>query len=220
MDATRGDGDGDDRRYYAVYARRAIAPDDVLVASIPKASCLSARTCSCAAALRAERLGGGLALNIAIMHERALGERSRWAGYFAVLPRRGERGLPMFWSEEQRRRLRGTDLLPHVLEDDRALAEDFEEHVERGLCVNHPDAFPAKKHSLRDYLEAASVAASRAFFIGDDAGEALVPWADMFNHRTDGETVRVFGADGGYDPDEEELPADATPSAAPAVQQQ
>ena len=111
MDATRGDGDGDDRRHYAVYARRAIAPDDVLVASIPKASCLSARTCSCAAALRAERLGGGLALNIAIMHERALGERSRWAGYFAVLPRRGERGLPMFWSEEQRRRLRGTDLL-------------------------------------------------------------------------------------------------------------
>jgi SET domain-containing protein 6 len=133
VDATRGDGDGDDRRHYAVYARRAIAPDDVLVASIPKASCLSARTCSCAAALRAERLGGGLALNIAIMHERALGERSRWAGYFAVLPRRGERGLPMFWSEEQRRRLRGTDLLPHVLEDDRALAEDFEEHVERGL---------------------------------------------------------------------------------------
>ena len=84
MDATRGDGDGDDRRHYAVYARRAIAPDDVLVASIPKASCLSARTCSCAAALRAERPGGGLAPNIAIMHERALGERSRWAGYFAV----------------------------------------------------------------------------------------------------------------------------------------
>ena len=92
---THADGTmGIDRYHYAVYAKRNLAVDTPVVTAIPKAACLSARTCSCAAALRAERLGGGLALNIAIMHERALGERSRWAGYFAVLPRRGERGRP------------------------------------------------------------------------------------------------------------------------------
>ena len=199
-----GSTDARDRYHYAVYARRDIAKGDVLLPAIPKASCLSARTASCAAELRAERLGGGLALNIAIMHERRLGDASRWAGYFAVLPKRGERTLPMFWSESELRHLRGTDLLIHVREDASAMADDFREHVEESLCVNHPKTFPPGAHTLQDYLEAASIAASRAFFIGDDCGEALVPWADMFNHRTDGEHVHVMGADGGFEGDEED----------------
>ena len=199
-----GSTDAKDRYHYAVYARRDIAVDDVVVPAIPKASCLSARTASCAAELRAERLGGGLALNVAIMHERRLGDASRWAGYFAVLPKRGERTLPMFWSESELRRLRGTDLLTHVREDASAMADDFREHVEEGLCVNHPKTFPPGAHTLQDYLEAASIAASRAFFVGDECGEALVPWADMFNHRTDGEHVHVVGADGGFEGDEED----------------
>ena len=44
-----------------------------------------ARTCSCAAALLLDARAAA-SENIAIMHERALGERSRWAEYFAVLP--------------------------------------------------------------------------------------------------------------------------------------
>jgi SET domain-containing protein 6 len=53
-------------------------------------------------------------------------------------------------------------------------------------------------------MEAASLAASRAFFIGDECGEALVPWADMFNHKTDGEHVHVLGADADEDEHEDE----------------
>ena len=65
--------------------------------------------------------------------------------------------------------------------------------------MSFPEVFdPGRYRSARGfelYLEAASLAASRAFFIGDVFGEALVPVADAFNHRTDAESVRVFGAD-------------------------
>ena len=202
---THADGTmGIDRYHYAVYAKRNLAVDTPVVTAIPKAACLSARTCSVAETLREARLGGGLALNIAIMHERSLGEGSRWAGYFAVLPARGERTLPMFWTSAQLAHLRGTDLLRHVTEDAESMRSDFRENVVDGLCVTHPDAFPPGKHTLEAYMEAASLAASRAFFIGEECGEALVPWADMFNHKTDGEHVHVLGADDDDDDGEEE----------------
>ena len=184
----------------------------MVVPSIPKSACLSARTSSCAPQLIAERLGGGLALNVAIMYERALGEKSRWYGYFSILPSRGERTLPLFWNADESgaskgrapffEALKGTELSEHVKEDVKNLREDYVENVVNGLCVNHPQIFDPDVHDARknpeafqNYLEAASLSASRAFFIGDVAGEALVPIADMFNHRTDAESVRVFGAD-------------------------
>ena len=206
--ATHADGTmGVDRYHYAVYAKRDLAVDTPVVTAIPKAACLSARTCSVAETLKAARLGGGLALNIAILHERSLGERSRWAGYFAVLPAKGERTLPMFWTEQQLQTLQGTDLLKHVTDDATCMAEDFQENVVDGLCVSHPRDFPPGTHTLEAYMEAASLAASRAFFIGDECGEALVPWADMFNHKTDGEHVHVLGADD-EDADEDEHEVD------------
>ena len=202
--ATHADGTmGVDWYHYAVYAKRDLAVDTPVVTAIPKAACLSARTCSVAETLKAARLGGGLALNIAILHERSLGERSRWAGYFAVLPAKGERTLPMFWTDRQLQTLQGTDLLKHVTDDATCMAEDFQENVVDGLCVSHPRDFPPGTHTLEAYMEAASLAASRAFFIGDECGEALVPWADMFNHKTDGEHVHVLGADD-EDADEDE----------------
>ena len=41
---------------------------------------------------------------------------------------------------------------------------DFNENVVDGLCVTHPVAFPPCKHTLEAYSEAASLAASRAFY--------------------------------------------------------
>jgi hypothetical protein len=49
------------------------------------------------------------------MYEMWLGEKSRWAGYFAILPMGGERTLPMFWSEDDRKVLTGTELYKHVV---------------------------------------------------------------------------------------------------------
>jgi|TARA_B110000967_G_scaffold199359_1_gene233674 SET domain-containing protein 6 len=183
--------------HYAVYAKTKLSHGQVVVSSIPKQACLSARTSACAKALQAEQLGGGLALNVAIMYERLLGKKSKWYGYFAVLPNKGERTLPMFWHAEALSSLDGTELQKHVTNDIQALREDYDEHVLQGLCVNHPEHFSKELYSksFELYLEAASLAASRAFYVGAIAGEALVPIADLFNHRTDNETVRVFGAD-------------------------
>ena len=85
-----------------------------MISAIPVAACLSARTCQAAEVLRAEKLGGGLALNIAIMHELWLGDESRWAGYFAILPKGGERTLPMFWSDAQLSELDGVGGYTHA----------------------------------------------------------------------------------------------------------
>ena len=218
-----GSSANQNRYHYAVFARRDIAAGEVVVRSIPKSACLSARTSSCAPQLQAERLGGGLALNIAIMHERSLREKSKWHGYFAVLPHRGERTLPMFWPDAALQTLRGTELAAHVAADALSLREDYDEHVVNGLCVRFPEVFDPLLYAdtprderndlsrnesvskgFESYLEAASLAASRAFFIGDVFGEALVPVADAFNHRTDAESVRVFGAEGGFDEDDDD----------------
>ena len=207
-----GSSANQNRYHYAVFARRDIAAGEVVVRSIPKSACLSARTSSCAPQLQAERLGGGLALNIAIMHERSLREKSKWHGYFAVLPHRGERALPMFWPNAALQTLRGTELAAHVAADAISLREDYDEHVVNGLCVRFPEVFDPSLYAkgFESYLEAASLAASRAFFIGDVFGEALVPVADAFNHRTDAESVRVFGAEGGFDEEESEEESEET----------
>ena len=56
--ATHADGTmGVDRYHYAVYAKRDLAVDTPVVTAIPKAACLSARTCSVAETLKAARLG-------------------------------------------------------------------------------------------------------------------------------------------------------------------
>ena len=204
VDRSGGDSSESIRCHYAVHARDDLPADVEIVSAIPKKACLSARTCSVAKELRDARLGGGLALNVAVMVERALGSESRWRDYFAVLPSRGERTLPMFWTEARLEALKGTDLATHVREDAENLRADYDEEVVNGLCVAHPEKFRREELTFERYLEAASLSASRAFYIGEECGEALVPWADMFNHRTDDETVRVLGADEEEEEDEEE----------------
>ena len=173
-----------------------IAVDTPVVTAIPKAACLSARTCSVAETLRAARLGGGLALNIAIMHERV----SRRAGPLGRILRGASRA----------RRAHATDVLDlrpagaparHRPAEARHRGRRADRGGFRGArrarAVREPPRrVPAEEAHARDYMEAASLAASRAFFIGDECGEAFVPWADMFNHKTDGEHVHVLGADG------------------------
>lgn len=59
-----------------------IAEQDIqenkLLCVIPRSAILSPRTTQLAAVLEAEKLGGGLALSIAVMYEASLGAASRW----------------------------------------------------------------------------------------------------------------------------------------------
>jgi SET domain-containing protein 6 len=49
-----------------------------LLCMIPRTAILSRRTTQLAKVLEAERLGGGLALTIAVMYEYSLGHNSQW----------------------------------------------------------------------------------------------------------------------------------------------
>lgn len=73
------------------------------------------------------------------MHEAALGAASRWAPYFASLPRPRER-LPMFWREDEEALLRGTELEGAPGEDRGATADDYFESV-APLLARHPAVF-------------------------------------------------------------------------------
>lgn len=62
---------------YAVAARQALSEGDQL-GVIPKSACLSIRTTSISDLIQRERLGGGLGLILAVMHERSRGAMSKW----------------------------------------------------------------------------------------------------------------------------------------------
>lgn len=60
-----------------VFALRDITEDQLLCV-IPRTAILSPRTTQLAQILEAEKLGGGLALTIAVMYEASLGIASKW----------------------------------------------------------------------------------------------------------------------------------------------
>ena len=193
------------RRHYAVFARRRIEEGETLF-EIPKTSLLCAANSErMRAFVERGALGGGLALNCVAMGELMRddvdaddAEDDFWSGFKSILPLQGERSLPMFWDEEDRARtLRGTELAEHLAEDDEAFEEDFE------TCVDAIGAEETRKMGLtvEKFKAVASMAASRAFFVGGKYQEALVPCADMFNHKTGENSVAVFGME---DEDEDE----------------
>ena len=175
-------------------------PAGTLLATIPKGSAvLSARNSVASGALEAERIGGGLALLLATLAEAALGDRSRFCHYLRSLPPRGEY-LPVLWPPGATRELlRGTSLSPEAVEKDRErVEEDWREeavpfarkHAPRllGLKKSTKDDLlllltaPGGPFSLDAFFKVATWAASRAFGVDDDHGQALVPLADAFNH--------------------------------------
>ncbi|MBC8474911.1 MAG: SET domain-containing protein [Bacteroidetes bacterium] len=157
--------------------------------SIPKTVCLGAKTCSISKELVAVGLGGGLALNFAIAQELALGPDSCWFDYLCILPSKGEQSLPMFWSKQERKKLKGTSLYSHIIMDDQSFADDYEFGFK--LLQKYIN-FKSDRVNFELYKKAVSIAASRAFYIDEYFGECLIPWADLFNHSTHNMHVKVY----------------------------
>ena len=59
--------------------------EGAVLGTVPAAACLSVQTASIANIIEAERLGGGLGLVLAVMHEVQLGPQSRWYGAVLAL---------------------------------------------------------------------------------------------------------------------------------------
>jgi hypothetical protein len=193
-DAIRVDRRWDDvaKRYnLCIVTNRTILSDEDVI-QIPKKVCLGAKTCTISGEIRQAKLAGGLALNFAIAHEISLGKLSPWSAYLGILPLDGERSLPMYWSSKMRALLQGTSLDAHTIADDSALSDDFEEG-----CALLNNLLPQESQiiDLNIYKVAASIAASRSFFVDEVYGECLVPVADFFNHKTKRQGVRVYDQD-------------------------
>ena len=170
----------DGQRGACVIASRSIDEGTMLL-TLPKQAVLSVLTASNSKALGA-LLAAGLpesaALILAIAHERGRGRSSRWSGYLASLP--SAEPLPFMWSAAELRLLAGTGLDVAARARRAELVRDYAD-----LCAwveANPGAGVALP-TLAAYLGAASLASSRAFYVDDEHGEALVPGADAFNHK-------------------------------------
>jgi hypothetical protein len=81
-------------------------------------------------------------------------------GYLSELPEREY--LPLFWTEEERILLQGTDIADRADEDLELTQEDFETNV-LPLVHQYPDRMPLPAFNLQTFRIAASWVASRAF---------------------------------------------------------
>ena len=156
-------------------------PVGTWIASIPKSACLTMLNSEIRDILEEEQLGGGLALVISVWFERGLGSASRWKGYFDFIPKRED--LPIFWKPEEVSLLKGTELGERTMADKQDVVDDFNVHV-LPLLEKYPDRFAAMKDKgVEDFLESASLVASRAFAVDEMHGDGMMPLADVFNHK-------------------------------------
>ena len=122
-----------------------------------------------------------ICLAAAITHEIVIGKKSSWHGYLTSLPVDGE-FIPLIWPGELLESLRPCDLYDEVLENRRRYSYYWDAHV-MPLLIDILGSASSRRLSFEIFLRAVSFAGSRAFFVDRAHGEALVPLADMFNHK-------------------------------------
>ncbi|KAL4578510.1 hypothetical protein LXL04_014634 [Taraxacum kok-saghyz] len=159
-----------------------------VIATIPKHSCLTVKSSGAWQLIEDFCLEGYMALSVALMYEKSLGQNSPWFGYLHLLPD-GNSDVPLLWSlDEIDDLLLGTELHKTVKEDKALVYEDWKScivpFVESAPIELNPDDF-----GVEQYLAAKSLISSRSFQIDDHYGFGMVPLADLFNHKTDAEDV-------------------------------
>ncbi|KAJ1959073.1 hypothetical protein IWQ62_004758, partial [Dispira parvispora] len=178
------------RNGMAVVALRDLAVDEVVV-RIPKSAVLSSKNCAVANVLEDEEVEGRFALTVAIMFEMAQGTASPWYGYLQSLP--AYVPTPLVWHPTEIAWLKGTDLATDLVQ----VRQDLEEVYNTALLPlvqKHSDIFqPNEFYSLERFMWATILVNSRAFQVDNYHGDAMVPFADIFNHLTGGEHVHLEG---------------------------
>ncbi|KAG1053647.1 hypothetical protein G6F43_004299 [Rhizopus delemar] len=175
---------------FGIFALKDMKKSDTIV-KIPKEVILSTKTCGIANILDEANLEGGCPLALAVLYEIAQKEDSPWYGYLQALPDQGE-DLPMFWEEEEKEWFRGTEMESPVYNDFNDLEDDYHELIEP-LLEAYPYIFKRKDeedpYSFDKFVKASTLISSRAFEVDAFHETALVPFADLFNHRGQGEHV-------------------------------
>ncbi|KAI9592288.1 hypothetical protein BDF19DRAFT_451925 [Syncephalis fuscata] len=188
---------------FGVFARKPLKEDDT-VCRIARSAVLSAKNCGIANILEDAAsitdtdtedededdmsISDRVALTLGVMFELSRGKSSPWYGYLQSLPHREP--LPLFWSEASLNWLKGTELEESIVNDKLGIEHDYRTQV-APLVTKYPDLLKAEDYTLDQFIRVSSVVASRAFFVDDYHGDAMVPLADIFNHRSWDEHVHI-----------------------------
>ncbi|XVF58909.1 hypothetical protein PTKIN_Ptkin07bG0103800 [Pterospermum kingtungense] len=172
-----------------------------VVATIPKAACLTIKTSGARQIIESAGLDGALGLSLALMYEKSLGHDSPWAGYLQLLP--PQECLPLVWTlEELDSLLCGTELHKTVKEDKALIYEDWKENI-LPLVYSAPQTLRPISFSVEEYFAARSLIASRSFQIDEYHGFGMVPLADLFNHKTGAEDVHITSVSSNLESDDD-----------------
>lgn len=176
-----------------VHATSAIPPQTTCV-SIPKA-CLITVEMGQATPIGRKILASDLELDapkhiflmVYLLWDRKLhGESSFFAPYYNILPG-SLRNMPIFWTDDELRRLAGSHLLAQIADRAAAIRDDYE-----SIAGIAPDL--AAVATLDEFRWARMIVCSRNFGLLVDGRRtsALVPHADMLNHLRPRETKWTF----------------------------
>ncbi|XP_026350682.3 N-lysine methyltransferase SETD6 isoform X4 [Ursus arctos] len=141
---------------YGMVAQESVQPGELLFA-VPRAALLSQHTCSIGGLLERERgalqsQSGWVPLLLALLHE-LQAPASPWSPYFALWPELGRLEHPMFWPEEERRRLLQGTGVPEAVEKDLANIRSEYYSIVLPFMEAHPDLFSPRVRSLELYRQ-------------------------------------------------------------------
>uniref|UniRef100_A0A2K6G607 N-lysine methyltransferase SETD6 n=1 Tax=Propithecus coquereli TaxID=379532 RepID=A0A2K6G607_PROCO len=178
---------------YGMVAQESLQPGELLFA-VPRAALLSQHTCSIGSLLERERgvlqsQSGWVPLLLALLHE-LQAPASPWRPYFALWPELGRLEHPMFWPEEERRRLLQGTGVPEAVEKDLANIRSEYYSIVLPFMEAHPDLFSPRVRSLELYQQLVALVMAYSFQepLEEEEDEKepnsplMVPAADILNH--------------------------------------
>nr|KAF6407986.1 SET domain containing 6, protein lysine methyltransferase [Molossus molossus] len=135
---------------------------------------------------------GWVPLLLALLHE-LQAPASPWSPYFALWPELGHLKHPMFWPEEERRRLLQGTGVPEAVEKDLANIRSEYYSIVLPFMEAHPHLFSPRVRSLELYHQLVALVMAYSFQEPleeeDDEKEPnpplMVPAADILNHLPD-----------------------------------
>ncbi|KAF1328408.1 Ribosomal n-lysine methyltransferase set10, partial [Globisporangium splendens] len=132
-------------------------------------------------------------LVMALLYEHGLGEKSRFAGYIAQLPK--QIPLPMTWDAKARRALKHTAAAPSI---DHELVANMFTSFAAPLATKFPSIWLENVAKEPAHFQwAYTVVSSRAFTIADAKEPTLLPVIDMANHAHVNPCAKIVKTDAG-----------------------
>nr|XP_056718669.1 N-lysine methyltransferase SETD6 [Euleptes europaea] len=177
---------------YGLIAREDLQAGEVLF-TVPRNALLSQHTSSLSSLLEKEQASlesqsGWVPLLIALLHESTI-SNSYWGPYFSLWHDFSGLDHPMFWSEEERRRLLQGTGVSEAVDKDLANIQTEYSSVILPFLKAHPEIFNPKVHTLELYKKLVAFVMAYSFQepLEEDAEDepnppVMVPVADLLNH--------------------------------------